>query len=58
VQPVSDKMTNSITAHECDVTEVYAIDYYVTANDFKSAASVEKLLLICNEAYGNKRQLF
>jgi hypothetical protein len=27
------------------------------AKDFKSAASVAKVLLIGNEAYGNKRQL-
>jgi len=50
VRHVSDKKTNSITAHESDVTEMYVTDYYVTAKDLKSAASGAKVLLIGNEA--------
>jgi hypothetical protein len=50
MQHISDKKTNSVTAHEYDVTEVYIIDYYVTTKYFKSAVTDGKVLLIGNEA--------
>lgn len=50
MQHVSDKKTNSLTAHEYGVTEVYVIDYYVTTKYLKSAVSGGKVLLSGNEA--------